>query len=175
MLGSSRTYVIQVKSGEERRVKALIEKIVGPELVEECFVPTFLARKRYSDEVRLVERRLIPGYLYVTCDDAVAVSRALSEVPAFTRLLSQDGSFIPLEKADMAWIERLTRPHDRVIAMSTGVIKSDRVIVHDGPLRGLEGLIRRIDRHKRLAFLEVRILGRVKTICVGLEIVRRSA
>ena len=55
MLGSSRTYVIQVKSGEERRVKALIEKIVGHELVEECFPAKRVAILRPADpvEVRL--------------------------------------------------------------------------------------------------------------------------
>jgi len=35
------------------------------------------------------------------------------------------------------------------------------------------GLIRKIDRHKRLAYLEIRILGRVKTVKVGLEVTRK--
>ena len=168
------TYVIQTVGGRERGVKNLIEKIVGPELVTECFVPTFLVRKRFGDEVRLVEKRLTPGYLYVVSPSIEDVSRALGQVPAFTRLLSQDDRFIPLESADMAWIDRLTRPNERVIGMSTGVIEGDDVIVQSGPLKGLEGWIRRVDRHKRLAYLEVRILGRTKTIGVGLEIVRRT-
>ena len=172
--GSSETYVIQTTSGSEHRVKELIEKIVGPDLVSDCFIPTFLVRKRYGDEIRLKEKKLTPGYLYVVSPDITSVARALSDVPAFTRLLSQDGRFVPLERADMAWIDRLTRPNERVIPMSTGVIEHDRVIVQSGPLKGLEGWIRKIDRHKCLAYLEVRILGRVKTIGVGLEIVRRT-
>lgn len=174
MRGAKKTYVIQTMSGREARVKALIEKIVGPELVSECFIPTFVVRKRYGDEIRLKEKKLTPGYLYVVSPDIDAASRALRDVPAFTRLLSQDDRFIPLESADMAWIERLTRPNERVIGMSTGVIEHDNVIVQSGPLKGLEGWISKIDRHKCLAFLEVRILGRTKTIGVGLEIVRRT-
>ena len=175
MRGKSGTYVIQTLGGSEGRVGELVQRIVGPELVTECFVPTFLVRKRYGDEVRLVEKKLTPGYLYVTSPDIEAVSRALREVPAFTRLLSQDDRFIPLGDDDMAWIDRLTWPGDRVIGMSTGVIENDRVIVREGPLRGLEGCIRKIDRHRRLAFLEIGILGRTKTIGVGLEIVRRTS
>ena len=58
--------------------------------------------------------------------------------------------------------------------MSTGVIEGDRVIVTDGPLVGREALISKIDRHKRLAYLDMRMFGRIKTIKVGLEIVRKN-
>ena len=33
---------------------------------------------------------------------------------------------------------------------------------------------KKLDRHKRLAYLEIEILGRVKTVKVGLEIVRKK-
>lgn len=68
----------------------------------------------------------------------------------------------------------MTKTGHRVIEMSSGVIEHDRVIVNTGPLQGLEGSIRKIDRHKRLACLEIQMLGRVKTIVVGLEIVSKT-
>ena len=57
--------------------------------------------------------------------------------------------------------------------MSTGVIEGDQVIVTEGPLRGYEALISMIDRHKRLAFLEMHMFGRTKIVKVGLEIVSK--
>ena len=59
--------------------------------------------------------------------------------------------------------------------MSVGVIEGDRVIVTEGPLKGHEAQITKIDRHKRAAYLDMRMFGRHKTIKVGLEIVRKRA
>ena len=57
--------------------------------------------------------------------------------------------------------------------MSEGIIENDRVVVTKGPLKGNEGLIRKIDRHKRRAYLEVGLFGRKIETQVGLEIVEK--
>jgi transcriptional antiterminator NusG len=46
-------------------------------------------------------------------------------------------------------------------------------MVTKGPLRGYEGLIANIDRHKRTAELEIQMFGRTKRVRIGLEIVRK--
>ena len=86
-----------------------------------------------------------------------------------------DERVIPLSQDEVAWLTALMQPLDKVVEMSTGVIEGDRVIVTDGPLVGREALISKIDRHKRLAYLDMRMFGRTKTIKVGLEIVRKQA
>ena len=57
--------------------------------------------------------------------------------------------------------------------MSEGVIEGDRVIVLNGPLMNHEGRISKIDRHRRIAYLDMPMMGRTKTIKVGLEIVSK--
>lgn len=39
---------------------------------------------------------------------------------------------------------------------------------------GTEGNIRRIDRHKRIAYLEIEMFGRTVEMKVGLEIIRKE-
>ena len=39
--------------------------------------------------------------------------------------------------------------------MSRGIIREGNAQVTDGPLKGMENRIRRIDRHKRLAKIEI--------------------
>ena len=58
--------------------------------------------------------------------------------------------------------------------MSEGFIENDRVVITSGPLQGNEGLIRKIDRHKRKAYLEIDMFGRKLKTQVGLEIVRKQ-
>lgn len=57
--------------------------------------------------------------------------------------------------------------------LSTGIIEGDHAIILNNPLMGRDGLIRKIGRHNRLAFLEVDMLGRKKTVKLGLEIVAK--
>ena len=57
---------------------------------------------------------------------------------------------------------------------SEGYIQGDKVIVTKGSLKGLEGKINRIDRHKRLAWLTVELFGRTVELQAGLEIIRKE-
>lgn len=60
---------------------------------------------------------------------------------------------------------------DYSIIHSTGIIINSKLIVQKGPLIGKEKLIRKIDRHKRLAFLND-ISG--KLMKVPLEVINKS-
>lgn len=167
------TYVVQVLTGREKQVKHLIEKIVHRDLIEECFIPYFKLKKRMQGEWQLVEERITPGYLYVTTRDIDSVQQALWGVPSFTKLLGNDGGFIPLRKDEMQWLDKLTGAGDRTVDMSEGIIEGDQILITAGPLKGLEALIRKVDRHKRLAYIDMHMFGRTKTIRVGLEIVSK--
>ena len=62
----------------------------------------------------------------------------------------------------------------QLVEMSSGIIENDRVRILSGPLMGMEGNIRRIDRHKRIAYLEIEMFGRTVEMKVGLEIIRKE-
>jgi transcriptional antiterminator NusG len=57
--------------------------------------------------------------------------------------------------------------------MSKGIIEGDQIIVERGPLKGYEGFIKKIDRHKRIAFIDIELFNTITTIKVGLEIVSK--
>lgn len=62
----------------------------------------------------------------------------------------------------------------QLVEMSSGIIENDRVRILSDPLMGMEGNIRRIDRHKRIAYLEIEMFGRTVEMKVGLEIIRKE-
>ncbi|MCD8361556.1 MAG: hypothetical protein LUC98_01135 [Lachnospiraceae bacterium] len=47
--------------------------------------------------------------------------------------------------------------------------------ITSGPLAGREGCIRKIDRHKRTAKIQVEMFGQVIDATVGVEIVRKTS
>lgn len=174
-MAKSSLYVIQVTGGREEHARQLVLRLLT-DVAEDCYTPAYEAMKKVRGEWRLVRGVLFPGYIFVQTSDPAALRRALSDVPAFTRLLGgNDDEFIPLTDDEVAWLNAFTDVETHTVHMSEGVIEGDRVLVTKGPLRGHEGQIARIDRHKRIAELEVHMFGRTKRVKVGLEIVRKRA
>ena len=59
------------------------------------------------------------------------------------------------------------------IEASTGIIEDDRVKINEGALIGKEHVIKKINRHRREAVIEVCLMGSLREIIVGLEIVEK--
>lgn len=86
------------------------------------------------------------------------------------RLLEHD-EVVSLSSVEQALLEKMFDNQD-VIKHSTGLIVDSHLMIHDGPLIGLEKSIKRIDRHKRIAILDCNILGRIMK--VPLEVISKS-
>lgn len=167
-------YVIQTISGQESQVRDMIVRLLDPCLVDEAFVPRYETLRREKGEWVKRTEVLLPGYVVVVTQDPAKLKTALSRVPRFTRLLGNDDMFTRLDDREVSFINSFVRPGNRTVQMSTGVIEGDEIIVLDGPLKGRTALIKKIDRHKRLAYLDIEMLGRKKAVRVGLEIVAKQ-
>ena len=53
------------------------------------------------------------------------------------------------------------------------VVAEDRVFITEGPLKGMEGMIKKIDRHRRTAATEIEMFDRKVPINVRPEIVEK--
>ena len=171
--GSGMWYVVQTMSGQEGQVKNFIAKTVEPGLVQEAFIPRYEVMKRVKGLWCKRVEVLMPGYVFVVTKSPSKLKAQLRGVPRFTRLLGNDDMFTPLDDRDIAFINAFTSLENRTVEMSTGVVEGDDVIILNGPLMGRAGWIKKIDRHKRLAYLEVEMLGRTTTVKLGLEIVAK--
>lgn len=166
-------YAVQVMGGRERFAADMVRKY-GHGLVEECFLPSFELMKRFDGQWHKVTELLFPGYLFIKTDEPDAVAARLRAAPVFMRLLGSSGDrFTPLAPDEIAWLEAFTTVKTHVVEMNTGIIEGDTVIVIEGPLKGHEAMITKIDRHKRLAYLDMHMFGRNKSVRIGLEIVRK--
>lgn len=166
-------FVVQVISGQEDKAAALIAKIAQGAL-EDCFVPKREVAHRKSGQWHRILEKLFPGYVFVRTSAPKRAREVLGRVPAFTRMLTSAGdTCLPLTADEVAWINATTNMDTHVMEMSEGVIEGDRVVVIRGPLKGREASITRVDRHKRLAWVDMNMFGRNKTIRVGLEIVSK--
>ena len=167
------TYVLQVGVGKEQKTIDRIRREVSRDLYDEVYAPHYMRRMNWAGQWRMVEEAMVPGYIFANTCDPYALRAALRSVHAFTKVLGYGDELIALGEDESLWLERLTSPGKRTVAFSEGLIEGERVRITSGPLMGYESEIARIDRHKRLAWLNFNVTGRVKTVRVGLEVVRK--
>lgn len=96
----------------------------------------------------------------------------LRKVTGMTRLLGTGDEIIPLSQEEVELLLKLGK-EEQLVAMSTGIIENDQVRILTGPLQGMEGYIRKINRHKRKAWVSIEMFGRSVDMEVGLEIVKK--
>lgn len=165
-------YVIQVRTGMEEETRKQCEKIIDKEILEKSFIPMYEQERKYQGKWHRELKVLFPGYVFLVSKDKEKLFFELKRVIGLTKMLGTGETIVPLTNEEESFLLRLGG-EEQTVEMSEGIIENDRVVVTSGPLRGNEGLIRKIDRHKRRAWLEIEMFGRTVEMQVGLEVVGR--
>ena len=166
-------YVIQVLTGSERAICRDLKEVIDDSLYEQCFVPMAEKQHRKDGKYTILKEPLFPGYLFIVSHDIEIISVEIRKIFKFKRILRTGDSFAALEPDEVKAFRSLAN-EDYNITMSKGFIVGDEITVTEGPLKGYEGRIKKIDRHKRTAFMELPFLGRDTRVRVPLEIVSKG-
>jgi transcriptional antiterminator NusG len=166
-------YVFQVTPGEERKAAQRLLRRTAPRAT--CFVPEVEVPVRTGAGWSRVRRPLVVGYVFVQTSDIQKVRQEALEAPGFARLLRMGGSVLSLTPEEEAWLGAVCSQDGRVAPVSTGIVEGGTTRILSGPLVGREVSIKKIDRHKRLAYVEVQMFGRTLTVQVGLELTGKTA
>lgn len=179
-------YVLQVAPGTETKTETQISKILSEELFGECFHPTRHMRKKFHGIWKDIHEKLLPGYVFITTGDIRKLYMELQKVPMLTKLLGkEDEYFAQLKDRDAEWLERLMGQN----GSGTGQAEAERhevplskvrvdegngVRVVSGPLKDMDGMIKKIHLHKRVAEVEVEFMNRKTVIYLGIELLEKK-
>lgn len=171
-------YVLQVTTGTEDRVEEQIRVMVENGLYDSCFHPMRRMRKKFRGEWKEVHEKLLPGYVFITSNCVQELYQELKNVLAFTRMLGKDREqFIPLSEHEVKWLERLIESPERSMEVQlsqVSVSENDIVTILSGPLKEMEGYIKKIDLHRRIAKVEVDFMNRKTIIHLGIEMLEKG-
>ena len=166
-------YTIWVQTGQEEKVKELCIKTFENDVYDEIFIPKYEQKRRYKGSWHLEKKALFPGYIFVVTNNAERLHNSLKNVLKFTKVLGDKDEFIPLTRDETNFLENFSG-RDRIVKMSEGYIVGDNVVITKGPMMDFAGKIKRINRHKRTATIEISLLGKATEVNVGLEILYRA-
>ncbi|MBR0092046.1 MAG: hypothetical protein IJP92_10140 [Lachnospiraceae bacterium] len=165
-------YVIQTMSGNEKKIKQLLDRMKPEGIADNCFVPLTEEVRRRADDYRILFRRLFPGYVFVETRQPEEVFQQLRRIPDFTRLLGtkEDGeaaTFIPVGEDDEAFLRTLLE--DGVMHVSyVHLSKSHRIDKVAGPLAGYRNHITKLEFRRRIAIVDAVMFGKKRRIYFGL-------
>lgn len=168
-------YILFVLTNHMEKVKRELNKIEGLA----AFIPMKEKIYRVDGKVEKVKEILFPGYIFVQTEMDQAtfnekIYNCKSQGIGIIKELSYRGQSIEALKEDeKRFIEKLLGSN-HIIKQSIGMIENDKVIIMEGPLIGLESSIIKIDRHKRLATIQVQMFGEIKEVKVSLEILSKT-
>lgn len=166
-------YVIQVRTGTEESVRKQCERLVDHQAMERCFIPYQEQLKRYMGQWHKEMMPLFPGYVFADSQDVDLLFGELKRVTGLTKLLGTGSAIVPLTSEEIAILKRLGK-EEQIVTISKGLITDNQVKILEGPLKELEGAICKIDRHRRKAWLELVMFGRIQRVEVGLEILEKN-
>ncbi|RAL24452.1 antiterminator LoaP [Thermoflavimicrobium daqui] len=179
-------YALFVQTGQEELVKALITKYIDESTIK-VMVPKRKIKERRQGRLYETSKIIFPGYVFLNTCMNIDLYYKLKQIPKYLHLLnnyqynidykyddiktqdSQNSAFCPIKKDEIDLILRLVQSKEE-IGFSKVYTENSKIMVCSGPLKGLEGIIKKIDKRKNRAKIALNFMGMIQTVDVGIEI-----
>ena len=171
-------YIIHVHEGKEEKVAGILKDKL-PSALYRAFVPQ---REKYFRRtgVTKIERSVcFPNYVFIESHAPSSAFKGaafglLYSIKEVYSILKYDGKDdITLQENEREFLQRLLGTDD-CIRVSSGDIIDGKLKIASGALMGMENAVKKIDRHKMTAELEITIMGKTQRMPVPLEIKTKS-
>ncbi|MBQ8956088.1 MAG: antiterminator LoaP [Lachnospiraceae bacterium] len=164
-------YVMQVRAAHEL---AIVERCRKDVIIpgEDVFVMRSERMFKSHGEWELREEVSFQKYIFAETGDTDDFRIRLRNVKERTKMLGVGDEIVPISQEEEELLRKLGGD-EHVIRYSTGFVAGDRLIVTEGPLAGHEGEVKWVDRHQRLAGIEIELMGQMVTIRLGCEVLKK--
>lgn len=169
-------YAVQVWTGKEDEFAG---RIAGnPAMRSTVFVPKRAISIRRAGKIKREERPLFPGYVFLLSKDEELDSPqrwALRTTRYFVRALPDTTAPRPVKERDRRLLAHFMS-FGKVAEVSKVSFDADeRIVVVEGPMKGLEGLIVKVDKRKGRAKIRLDMCENSFLVDMGFEILDRPS
>lgn len=171
-------YVMQVHTQKTVYVMEFLKTWIL-EQGEMVYAPTYEREVNEHGKKKRITKRFFPSYVFIQSASVIDFYNRLREVKTegflstLTKILGTDEGFLPLSDTEEKVVLSLIGEEHHA-GMSYGKITDGKLQIMSGPLKGKEGDIIRIDRHKKVAILRIPFLGTDAKVQLGLEVAEKG-
>lgn len=173
-------FVLQVMTGEEQRFISLALDALQHAPDQQGDYRFWWPRRKLT--IRRRGRRfrtlapMFPGYVFLEADAVTeSLFRQVRRVTGFVRFLKDNHDIRPLPPEDQELVRHFLSFGEIVTESKVTFDKNNRIVVQEGPLKGLEGNIVKVDRRKGRAKVRLDIYEDAFLIDLGFEVIAHGA
>lgn len=169
-IGIENWHALFVETGEEDKVKErLLYRFRDNNL--RIIVPKRKLRERKNGKWETRIRTLFPGYILLNGCVSLDEYHLFKGVPGLIKPLTDTSGLLCIEEHEISVISRLIC-NDEIIGPSSVFMEGGCVVVIDGPLLGMDGLIESIDRRKGRAKVRINFIGEPRLVELSISMVQ---
>ncbi len=171
-------YVLRVASNKEEQVREALTRKVAIEALEDrvgrVLVPTVKEKRVKGGVVRLVDRKLYPGYVFVemACEEDGAIAEnvwfIVKETTGVGDFIGSDGKPTSMPEHEVVQMLTVCEKADEEPTLSgLNIHQGDQVKITDGAFESYEGEVEAVDERRGMVSVIVAIFGRSTPVEVG--------
>ena len=164
-------YVLRVASNKEEQVRQALTRKVTIEALEEhvgrVLVPTLKERRMKAGQLKIVERKLYPGYVFVemACEDDGSIPEKvwfmIKETTGVGDFIGADGKPTSMPEHDVVQMLAASEKAEEQPGLSgLNIHHGDQVKITDGAFESFEGEVEAVDERRGTVSVVVSIFGR---------------
>ncbi len=164
-------YVLRVASNKEEQVREALERKVKIEglsdRVGRILVPTLKEKRMRAGVLKIVERKLYPGYVFVemACEEDGSVAEdvwfLIKETSGVGDFIGSDGKPTSMPEHDVLQMLVASQKAEEQPGLSgLNLHKGDQVKISDGAFENYEGEVEEVDERRGMVSVIVPIFGR---------------
>jgi len=164
--GEFKWYVVRAITGQEKKVKAMIESELDYEklmkYVPQILIPTQRVYEIKNGKKTSREKNYFPGYILINAQlvgEVLPTIKGINGVVGF--LGDEDGNPIPMRQSEVNRIlGQVDEANEEGESMVEPFIVGEMVKVNDGPFSGFNGVIEEVNEEKKKLKVMVKSFGR---------------
>ena len=164
-------YVLRVASNKEDRVRETLERKITVEGLEDrvgrILVPTLKERRIKAGQVRITERKLYPGYVFVemsTEEDGSVPEKVwftIKESSGVGDFISSAGKPIRMPESEVtAMLAACEKSEDAPTLGGMDMKSGDQVKITEGSFENFEGTVESVDERRGMVTVVLEVFGR---------------
>lgn len=168
-------YVLRVASNKEDQVRDTLERKVKIEGLEgrvgRILVPTLKEKRMKAGQMKIHERKLYPGYVFVemSCEDDGSVSEnvwfMVKETTGVGDFIASDGKPISMPDHDVvSMLAACEKAEDQPSLSGLDFKKGDQVKIIEGSFESFEGEVDSVDEKRGIVTVNLTIFGRATPV-----------
>jgi transcriptional antiterminator NusG len=166
-------YSIQVLTSAEEDFVRRLAPLLG---AQRLILPKKMLAIRRRGKVTQILKPVFPGYVFIESDDILSEREAywaIRRTSGFVRVLPDSSAPTALSEHDVNLLRRFISFGEYADISKVSFDENDRIVVLEGPLKGLEGQIFKVNKRKMRAKILLDLYGAAFPIDLGFEVVER--